>query len=217
MVIDNFCLSNAAKEGIDRAKNYASNFVNKKNVFNKKYTTGKGSGIILTNNETKDMKVIKSLENRRILLKGTTRKITSQEGGFLSFLRPLITAGLSLTKNVLTPFSKSVFIQLELTGAASAADAPIEKKIYGSGTTALIISNEKIEDITKIVKSLEESRLLIKGISETIKNETKKQKRSTKEQKTLLGTLAATILGNALTGRGVIRVGEGVIKAGQKF
>ena len=55
------------------------------------------------------MKVIKSLENRGILLKGTTRKITSQEGGFLNFLRPLMTASLSLMKNVLTPLAKSVF------------------------------------------------------------------------------------------------------------
>ena len=50
----------------------------------------------------------------------------------------------------------------------SAAEAAIRKEIYGSGTTALMISNEKIEDIMKIVKLLEESGLLTKGISETI-------------------------------------------------
>ena len=55
----------------------------------------------------------------------------------------------------------------------SAADAAIQKKVYGSGTTALITSNEEMEDIMKIVKSLEESRLLIKRISKTIKNEAK--------------------------------------------
>ena len=55
----------------------------------------------------------------------------------------------------------------------SAADAVIQKKLYGSGTTALTISNENKEDITKIVKFLEESRLLVKGASETIKTETK--------------------------------------------
>ena len=59
-------------------------------------------GIMLTNNEIKDIKVIQSLENR-ILLKGTTRKISSQEGGFLNFLRPLMTAGLPLMKNRVTP------------------------------------------------------------------------------------------------------------------
>ena len=48
-----------------------------------------GTGITLTNNEIKDiMKLIKSLENREILLKGTTTKVTSQEGGFLNFLKP---------------------------------------------------------------------------------------------------------------------------------
>ena len=64
-----------------------------------KMSSSKGSGITLTNNEIKDiMKVIKSLENRRILLKETARKITSQEGGFLNFHRPLMTTGLPLMK-----------------------------------------------------------------------------------------------------------------------
>ena len=119
------------------------------------------------------MKVIKSLENRGILLKGITTKITSQEGGFLNFLKPLMTAVLLLIKNVLTPLAKSVLILLGLTAAMSATDAAIQKKIHGLGTTALIISNEEMEDKMKIVKSTEESRLLIKGISETIKNETR--------------------------------------------
>ena len=54
------------------------------------------------------MEIIKSLQNTRILLKGITRKISSQEGGFLNFLRPLMTAGLPLMKTVLTPLAKSV-------------------------------------------------------------------------------------------------------------
>ena len=66
----------------------------------------KDSGITLTNNEIKDiMKVIKSLENRGILLKGTTRKITSQEERFFNFLRPLMTAGLLFIKNILIPLT----------------------------------------------------------------------------------------------------------------
>ena len=69
--------------------------------------------------------------------------------------------------------AKSVLIPLGLSAGISVADAAIQKKIYGSGTTALIISNEEFEDIMKIVKSLEESGLLIKGISETVKNEAK--------------------------------------------
>ena len=63
-----------------------------------------------------------------------------------------------------------------LTAAASAADAAIHKKMFGSGFTTLIISNEEMNDIMKIVKSYEESRLLIKGVFETIKNELKEQK-----------------------------------------
>ena len=59
----------------------------------------------------------------------------------------------------------------------SATDTAIEKNIYGPGTTALIISNEEMEDIMIMVKSLEESGLLIKGIIETIKSEEKQQKR----------------------------------------
>ena len=63
----------------------------------------------LTNNEIKDiMKVIESLENRGVSSKGTTRKITSQEGRFLSFLRPLMTAGLP----VITPLVKNVFVTI---------------------------------------------------------------------------------------------------------
>ena len=72
-----------------------------------------------------------------------------------------------------------------------------------------------MEDILKIVKSLEESGLLIKGISETIKNEAKQQKGEFLPM--LLETLAASMLGSALTGRGVIRAGKGIIKAGENF
>ena len=91
------------------------------------------------------MKVVKSLENRETSLKGTARKITSQEGGFLNFLKSLMTAGLPLTKKVLTPLAKSVLIPLVLTAAAAAAavtPTAIQKKLFGSGATALIISNE---------------------------------------------------------------------------
>ena len=82
-------------------------------------------------------------------------------------------AGLPLMKSVLTPRAKSVLLPLALSAGMSAADAAIQRKMYGSGTTALLISNEEMEDIMKIVKFLEESGLLIKGITETIKNETK--------------------------------------------
>ena len=80
-----------------------------------------------------------------------------------------------LVGNVLKPLAKGVLIPLGLTAAASATDAAIHPKIFGSGVT-IIISNEETNDIRKIVKSLEESGLLIKGVSETIKNEAKEQK-----------------------------------------
>ena len=161
------------------------------------------------------MKVIQSLENRLILLKGTTRKITSQEEGFLNFLRPLMTAGSPLMKMTLTPLVKKVLIPLGLSAGMSTADAAIQKNIYGSGTRALIISNEEMEDIMEIIKSLEESGLLIKTIGETIKNEVKEQKGGFLPM--ILGTFAASLLGSALTGRGVIRAGERVIRADQSF
>ena len=95
----------------------------------------------------------------------------------------------------------------------SAADAAIQNKIYGSGTTALITSHEEMEDI--IVKSIEESGLLIKGIRGTIENEAKEQKGRFLAM--LLRTLAASILAYALSERGVITAGEGVITASQDF
>ena len=122
------------------------------------------------------MKVIKSLENRGILLKGTTRKITSQEGGFLNFLRLLMTAGLPLMTSILMLLAQSVSLPFGLPAAMSATDPAVEKKVYGSGTPALIISNEEMEYIMKIVKSHKESALVIKGIIETINNEAKEQK-----------------------------------------
>ena len=98
-----------------------------------------------------------------------------QPGRFLGrFLGPLLKNWLPLLKNVLKTLAKIVLIPLGLTAAASATDAAINNKMFGYGCpsdlasrmTTLIISNEKINDIMKIVKSLEESCLLIKGISE---------------------------------------------------
>ena len=86
----------------------------------------------------------------------------------------------------------------------SVADAPIQKKIYVLGAAALIISNEEIEDITKIVKSVEGSGLLIKGISKTIKNKATEQKGGFISM--LLGTLAASISGKALAEEGGIKI-----------
>ena len=88
-----------------------------------------------------------------------------QSGGLLGrLLGPLLKTRLPLIKNVNKPLAKCVLISLGLTAAASAADAGIHKKILGSGhNTTLILSNDEIEDIIKIVKSLEDSGLLLKG------------------------------------------------------
>ena len=159
----------------------------------RKFTSTKGWGITLTVNGIKDIiKVIKSLENKGILSKRNTKKITSQDGWVLNFLRPLMTAGLPLMISVLTPLAKSVFLPLWLSAGMLAADAVIQKNIYGSGITALVILNEEMEDIMKIVKSLEESGLLIKGISKTIKNVAREKKGGFLPM--LLGTLPVSML-----------------------
>ena len=105
---------------------------------------------------------------------------------------------------------------LGLTAAASATDAEINKKNLGSGGhTTLIISNYDVQDLLKIVKSLEGSGILLDGITETVKNEVKEQKGGFLSM--LLGTLGASLLGDLLTkklsGRGVIRAREGAIRA----
>ena len=131
-----------------------------------------------------------------------------QSGGFLGrLLGPLLKTGLRLIKNEVKPLAKSVLIPLGLTAAASVADGGIHKKISGSGNhpshnTVLIISNDEIGDIIKIVKSLEESGLLLKGVTETVQNEVKEQNRGFLSM--LLGTLGASLLGNLLTGKGAI-------------
>ena len=85
--------------------------------------------------------------------------------------------------------------------------------MFGSSFTTLIISNDEMNDVMKIVNSLEESGLLIKGVSETIKNEAEEQKGGLCSM--LLGTLGASLLGNLLTGKGTIWAGKGTVRAGE--
>ena len=122
-----------------------------------------------------------------------------QSGGFLGrLLGPLLRTGLPLMKSVIKPLAKSVLVPLGLTAAA------------------FIISNDEMDDILKIVKSLEDSGVLLKGVSETIQNEAKEQRGRFLSM--LLGTLGASLLGDLLTknlsGKGVIRAGERTIRAG---
>ena len=138
-----------------------------------------------------------------------------QSGGFLENLLgklagPLMKVAVPLAKNVLAP--------LGISAAMSAIDGSIKKKMLGSGMTTFIISTNEMDDILKIVKSLENSGLLLKGVSETIQHEAKEQRGGFLSM--LLGTLGASllddVLSKGLSGKGVIRAGEGTIGAGSK-
>ena len=123
-------------------------------------------------------------------------------------LGPLLKTRLPLISNILKTLAKSVLTPIGLTTPAWATNAAIHKTMFGSGFRTLIISNEEMNDIMKIVKSVEESELLIKGVGEAIKNEAKEQKGGS--LRTLLGNLGAILLGNLLTGKGTIRAGENI-------
>ena len=116
------------------------------------------------------------------------------------------------------PLAKNVLAPLGITAAMSAIDGSIQKKIDGSGATKgagvkLIIEQEDMNDIMKIIKALENSGILLKGVSKAIKNETKEQKGGFLSM--LLGTLGASLLGNLLTGgKGIMRAGDEIVRAG---
>ena len=121
-----------------------------------------------------------------------------QKVGLLTFLTQLLKSGLPLLKSVVKPLG-----MLGLNAAASATDAAINKKILGSGNhITLIISNDDMQDLLKIVKSLEDSGILLDGITETVKNEVEEQKGCF-----LSMLLGASVFGDLL-GRGVIRARE---------
>ena len=159
----------------------------------------------LNNNSATDIK----------LSKAQIKKIM-QSGGFLGKLLsklagPLMKVALSLAKNVLAP--------LGITAAMSVIDGSIQKKIHGSWATKgagvkLIIEQEDMKDM-KNIKALEDSGILLKGVSKTIKNETKEQKGGFLSM--LVGTLGASLLGNLLTGgKGVMCAGGGIVRAGSR-
>ena len=177
-----------------------TNFPHKSLLTNRQVTTLRQA---FANHTSTDIKLSKTQLSNMIQL-----------GGFLGrLLGPLLKTGLPLMKNVIKPLAKSVLIPLGLTAAVSAADAGIHNKIIGSGhNTTLIISNKDMEDVLEIVRSLEYSGLLLKTVSETIKNEAKEEKGEFISM--LLGTLGGSLLGNMLTGKGVIRAGEGTARVG---
>ena len=147
----------------------------------------------LNNNMSTDLKLSKA-EVSKIIQSGRFL------GSWISKLTgPLMKVATSLAKNALAP--------LGMTAAASAIDAGIFKKIHDSGATTLIISNEEMNDIMKILQALEDSNILLKGVTKTIKNKTQEQKGGFLS--ILLGSLGGTLLGNLLTGKGIVTAGSG--------
>ena len=111
------------------------------------------------NNISTDLKLSRAQISKTIQSGGSLGSLLSKLAG------PLMKVAVPSAKNILAP--------LGITAAASAIDAGIQKKIHGSGTTTLMISNKEMNDILKIVQALEDSNILLKGITKTIKNETK--------------------------------------------
>ena len=177
--------------------------------------------LLLTNRQVANIRgAFANHSSTDIKLSKTQLSKMIQSGGFLGrLLGPLLKTGLPLMKSVIKPLAKNVLIPLGLTAAA--ADARIHKKILGSGhnNTTLIISNDEMSDILKIVKSLEDSGVLLKGVSETIQNEAKEQRGGFLSM--LFGTLGTSLLGDVLSkglsDKGVIRGGEGTIRVGYSF
>ena len=152
----------------------------------------------LNNNSATDIKLSKAQIKKIIQSGGFLGKLISKLAG------PLMKVALPLAKNELAP--------LGLTADMSAIDGSIQKKIHGSGVK-LIIEQEDMNDIMKIIKALENSGILLKGVSKTTKDETKEQRGGFLSM--LLGTLGASLLGNLLTGRkGIMRTGDGIVRAG---
>ena len=152
----------------------------------------------INNNLATDIKLSKSQIKKLI-----------QSGGFLGKLLSKL-AGLLM--KVAMPLAKNVLAPLGFTAAMSAIDGSIQKKIHGSGVK-LIIEQEDMNDIIKIIEALEKSGISLKGVTKTIENETKEQRGEFLSM--LLGTLGASLLGNSLTGgKGMMKAGDGIVRAG---
>ena len=154
--------------------------------------------LLLTNRQVSNLrKAFANHLSADIKLSKTQLSKMIQSGGFLGrLLGLLLKTGLPLIKNVIKPLAKSVLIPLGLTAAVSAADAGIHKRFLepDHNTTTLILSNNEIEDIIKIVKSLKDSALLLKEVTERVQSGVKEQKRGFLSM--LVGTLGASLLVN---------------------
>ena len=119
-------------------------------------------------------KAFANISSANIKLSHSQLHKIGQSGEFLGrLLEPLLKTGLPLKIKILKPLPKTVLIPLGLIAAASGTDTAIHKKMFGSCNTSLIVSNEEINNIMKITKSLEESGLVIKGVNQTVKSEAK--------------------------------------------
>ena len=201
-------IKNGTKITLDFSSNVFRDSKNEENFPHKLLSTNKQVSKLLkafANNSSTNKKLSKTQLHK-----------TVKSGGLLGRpLGPLLKTRLPLVGNILKPLAKSILIQSVLTAAASGTNAAIHRKMFESAFTTLIISNEEMNDIMKIVKSLEESGLLIKGVSKTNKNQVEEYKGEFIEM--LLGTLGASLLGNVLTSKGTIRAGKGTIRAGENF
>ena len=147
----------------------------------------------LNNNMSINLKHSKAQISKIILSGGSLGALLSKLAG------PFMKIAFPLARNFLAP--------LGITAAASGIDDGIQKKIHGSGNATLIISNEEMNDMMKIIQALEDSNILLNGVTKTIKNETKEQKRWFLSIS--LGTLRASLLENLLTEKGILRAGSG--------
>ena len=167
--------------------------------------------LLTTRQNTKLRNAINNNLTTYIKLNKAQIKKLIQSGGFLDKLLSKLAGTLM---KVALPLAKNVLAPLGLTAAMSAIDGSIPKKIHGSGVK-LIIEQEEMNDIMKIIESLENSGILLKGVTKTIENETKEQKGGFLSM--LLGTLGASLLGNLLSGgKGIVRAGEGNVASRAK-
>ena len=152
-------------------------------------------------------------------------KLLIQSGGYLGKLLSKLAGPLM---KVALPLPKNILAQLGLIAGMSAIDGSIQKKMHGSGVI-LIIEQEDMNDIMKIIEALENSGILLKGVTKTIENKTKEQRGGFLGM--LLGTLGASLLDNLLTvgntsevpligimraGDGIVRAGDGIVRAGEE-
>ena len=164
--------------------------------------------LLTTRQNTKSRNALNNNSATDIKLSKAQIKKIIQSGGFLGKLLSKLVGPLM---KVALPFAKNVLAPLGLTAAMSAIDGNIQKKSHGSGVK-LFIEQEDMNDIMKIIKALENSGILLKGVSKTIKDETKEQRGGFLSM--LLVTLGASLLGNLLTGgKGIMRAGDGIVRA----